>query len=144
MKSILITGGLAFIGPAFARRAILNRYRILIYNAVTYAAHMHIVSEVCQSDNYNLIKGDIRDAKLIERCLHDFQPDQVINFAAETHVDRSIKSPATFVETNVLGTANLIQACNKYWISKNCPDIFVFAMILLMKCLALLQNHMKV
>ena len=126
MKSILVTGGLGFIGSAFVRRAILQGYKVLIYDSVTYAADMNNVSEVCLSDDYNFIKGDIRDAKLIKRCLHDFQPDQVINFAAETHVDRSIQSPATFVETNVLGTASLIQACNEYWISKNYPENFRF------------------
>ena len=77
MKSILITGGLGFIGSAFARRAILNGYKILIYDAVTYAANESNVSEICHFDNYSFIKGDIRDTKLVDQCLRDFQPDQL-------------------------------------------------------------------
>ena len=113
---ILITGGLGFIGSNF----ILNQYKntnnkIVNIDLVTYAANPHNLNSIESSPRYNFVKGDIQDEKLIAKVVKESSPDVLINFAAESHVDRSIDSPHSFVETNIFGTYALLNVCLDYY-----------------------------
>ncbi len=114
---ILITGGAGFIGSHFIIY-LLQRYSdIEIFNLdkLTYAANLRNLEEVNQSKNYHFLKGDILDSNLITQILTEFKIDTIVNFAAESHVDRSIDDPAPFIETNIHGTYNLLQCSFQYW-----------------------------
>src|SRR5690606_35007850 len=84
-----------------------------------YAGNLLNLSEIENEPNYHFIKGDITDSNCIELIFKEFQPDNVIHLAAESHVDRSILDPMAFVKTNVLGTVELLNACRKFWNDKN-------------------------
>ncbi len=114
---ILITGGAGFIGSHVVRHFVKQYPQYLIYNldALTYAGNLANLKDIEQAENYRFIKGDIRDRDFINRIFNDFRFDAVIHLAAESHVDRSIENPAEFVETNVLGTVNLLDAALKNW-----------------------------
>lgn len=120
MSRYLITGGAGFIGANFVRyliRKYSNDANILILDSLTYAGNLENLSEELTHDNVEFIRGDIRDEQLVGRILADFDPDFVVNFAAETHVDRSITGPQIFLETNILGTQNLLEACRCAWLT---------------------------
>lgn len=122
MSRYLITGGAGFIGANFVRYLLRkhgNEVNILILDALTYAGNLENLSEELKHDNVEFIRGDIRDEKLIKRILDEFDPDFVVNFAAETHVDRSITGPQIFLETNILGTQNLLEACRCAWLIRH-------------------------
>lgn len=115
---LLVTGGLGFIGSNFVVKAILDRgIQILNIDAKTYAADKRNVDEVRGTELYSEIIGDIRDSDLLRTALSEFRPDVVVNFAAESHVDRSINGPADFVTTNVNGTFELLEAARDYWLN---------------------------
>ena len=116
-KHILITGGAGFIGSHVVRRFVTNYpdYQIVNFDTLTYAGNLENIKDIEKSSNYTFVKGDICDAAAVEKVLHDFQIDTIIHLAAESHVDRSITDPLAFVKTNVLGTANLLQAAKKHW-----------------------------
>ena len=118
---ILVTGGAGFIGSALVRRAISDRgYEIVNVDALTYAANPANVRSIEADSRYRFENVDIRDAAALERVFRDHDPDAVMHLAAETHVDRSIDGPLAFVETNVTGTANLLQAARAHY--ERLPD----------------------
>jgi dTDP-glucose 4,6-dehydratase len=117
MKRILVTGGLGFIGSNFIRMLLAQTDCDLVINfdKQTYAGNPENLSEFVSDSRYVFCKGDICDADLISRLFSKHQPDAVINFAAESHVDRSIDGPEPFVQTNVVGTLRLLEAFKNYY-----------------------------
>ena len=117
MKTILITGGAGFIGSHVVRRFVQQHPTFMIINldALTYAGNLENLKDVEKAHNYAFEKVDIRDAAAVKSCFDKHQPDAVIHLAAESHVDRSIADPLAFVETNVIGTANLLNAAKELW-----------------------------
>jgi dTDP-glucose 4,6-dehydratase len=117
---ICITGGAGFIGSHVVRRFVTNYPNYEIYNldALTYAGNLENLRDVENASNYHFLKEDIRDQKAIEELFQKYKFDAVIHLAAESHVDRSIAEPLAFVETNVLGTVNLLNAFKSLWNKK--------------------------
>ncbi len=117
MKNILITGGAGFIGSHVIRLFVESYPNYNIYNldALTYAGNLENITDVSNAQNYTFIKGDIKDVDFINSLFQKHQFDAVIHLAAESHVDRSITNPNAFIETNVLGTANLLNAFRNLW-----------------------------
>uniref|UniRef100_UPI000774453B dTDP-glucose 4,6-dehydratase n=1 Tax=Clostridium botulinum TaxID=1491 RepID=UPI000774453B len=120
MKIYLVTGGAGFIGSNFIIY-MLNKYneeqiKIINLDKLTYAGSLENLKCVENKNNYMFIKGDISDKNLVDNVFKQYDIDYIINFAAESHVDRSIQEPQIFVETNVLGTVNLLNTAKKYWI----------------------------
>lgn len=115
-KTILITGGAGFIG-SHAIRHFINKYPYQIVNldALTYAGNLSNLKDIEANPRYHFVKADIKDRDAIEKVFEEYKPDWVIHFAAESHVDRSIMDPLAFIETNVLGTANLLLTAKKHW-----------------------------
>lgn len=114
MKTILVTGGAGFIGSCYVRQSVaLGNTRIVNLDALTYAGNPESLPQ--ESDHHILVKGSIGDGELISSLLRDYQIDSIINFAAESHVDRSIDGPGAFIETNVTGTFQLLDAALRYW-----------------------------
>lgn len=111
---LLVTGGAGFIGSNFILNYI-TKHTILNYDKLTYAGNLDNVSSVKNHNNYSFIKGDIQDSKLFKEVLFEFKPNAIINFAAESHVDRSIDSPENFIETNICGTFNLLKTSLGYF-----------------------------
>jgi dTDP-glucose 4,6-dehydratase len=118
MVKILVTGGAGFIGSNFIRYMLnkYNDYEIVNLDALTYCGNLENLKEVEDHPNYTLIKGDITDKRLVNQITLDM--DYIINFAAETHVDRSIEDPEIFIKSNILGTQVLMDAAKKYDIKK--------------------------
>ena len=116
-KNILITGGAGFIGSHVVRRFVNNypNYKIFNLDALTYAGNLENLKDIESKENYTFIKGNICDATLVDKILQENNIDTVIHLAAESHVDRSISDPLSFVQTNVIGTATLLNASRKYW-----------------------------
>ena len=123
---ILITGGAGFIGSAVTRLAISRGNNVLNVDALTYAACLDNLKDISCSPLYSFIKYDIRDRSGLDKIFDDYRPDCVMHLAAESHVDRSIIEPATFIETNILGTFNLLEASLNYWNSQGSPKSFRF------------------
>jgi len=117
MKKILITGGAGFIGSHLVR-LFVNKYpdyQIVNLDKLTYAGNLNNLRDVENAPNYEFVKGDIVDAKFIYDLFEQHQFDGVIHLAAESHVDRSISNPNEFIMTNIVGTANLLNAANRIW-----------------------------
>jgi len=116
MKTILVTGGAGFIGSNFVK--FYNEkynYRIVNLDLLTYAGDLDNLQGISENEKYRFVKGNITDDKLVESLFIDENFDYVINFAAESHVDRSIEDPSVFLKTNVLGTQVLLDAAKKHW-----------------------------
>ncbi len=119
MKTILVTGGAGFIGSNFVHYMLQTHpYRIINLDKLTYAGNLENLSDVESHPNYTFIKGDICDRLLIEKIFTEEKVDTVVNFAAESHVDRSILGARVFVETNVLGTQTLLDAAKTFRVEK--------------------------
>ncbi|MDJ0711392.1 MAG: dTDP-glucose 4,6-dehydratase [Woeseiaceae bacterium] len=124
MARLLVTGGAGFIGANFvhywAREYPADR--LVVLDALTYAGNLASLESVAGMEQYRFVKGDIVDQALVEELLREEQIDTIVHFAAESHVDRSIVGPGTFIETNVVGTHNLLQAARSVWLgSHNAP-----------------------
>jgi dTDP-glucose 4,6-dehydratase len=117
LKTILITGGAGFIGSHVVRLFVQRYpdYRIVNLDKLTYAGNLENVKDIENQPNYVFEKGDICDATFINQLFEKYNLDGVIHLAAESHVDRSIMNPLEFIETNIIGTANLLNAARKYW-----------------------------
>jgi len=127
MQTLLVTGGAGFIGSCFIRRAVAaGDFRIINLDKLTYAGNPDSLPEA--SDTNQLVIGDIGDRSLVRRLLEMHSPSAVVNFAAESHVDRSIDGPLTFVETNVLGTCRMLEEVRAYFAQLDGPpkDAFRF------------------
>ncbi len=111
---ILITGAAGFIGSAFARLALADGYKITVLDALTYAGDLANLKELEGQEGFQFVMGDIRDFDLVTRLLHENQTMGLVNFAAESHVDNSISGPRAFIETNILGTFQLLEASRSY------------------------------
>ncbi|MDC1399630.1 dTDP-glucose 4,6-dehydratase [Yoonia sp.] len=123
---ILITGGAGFIGSAVVRLAIGRGHEVINVDALTYAACLDNVASVANSPRYAFEQADIRDRAALDRVFAAHQPDMVMHLAAESHVDRSIDGPADFIETNITGTFNMLEAARSYWEARGKPDSFRF------------------
>ena len=115
-KRFLVTGGAGFIGSAFVRHAIATTdYHVLVVDKLTYAGNLDSLATVRDDPRFRFLRADIADAEAMKAALSDFRPDVILHLAAESHVDRSIEGPATFVQTNVVGTFVLLQQALAYW-----------------------------
>jgi dTDP-glucose 4,6-dehydratase len=113
LRNLLVTGGAGFIGSAFIRSAFARRGwdgRIVNLDALTYAGNLDNLEGHCDGARYTFVRGDICDGALVEKLVDDHAIDTIVHFAAESHVDRSIHGPATFIQTNVIGTMRLLDA----------------------------------
>ena len=119
MRKILITGGAGFIGSHVVR-LLVNKYpdyHILNLDVLTYAGNLENLKDIEKSPNYEFIKGDITDQPFIDRLFSEHDIHGVIHLAAESHVDRSIEDPLSFIKTNIIGTMNLLNGCRNSWSS---------------------------
>ena len=123
---ILVTGGAGFIGSAVVRLAVSRGHEVVNLDALTYAANLENVAPVAQSALYAFEQADIRNRAALDRVFAKHQPDAVMHLAAESHVDRSIDGPGAFIETNVTGTYNLLEAARAYWTKQGKPGGFRF------------------
>lgn len=121
MKNILVTGGAGFIGGCFVRYLLSQEHNIntlINLDALTYAANRDSVKACEEDSRYQFVQGDITDKTLIDHLLRQYNIDTIVHFAAESHVDRSIAGPMTFVTTNVVGTAVLLEAARSFWLDE--------------------------
>ncbi len=116
-KTLIITGGAGFIGSHVVRLFVNKypEYKIVNLDALTYAGNLENLKDIEHAPNYTFVKADITDANTINTIFKEYQPDGVIHLAAESHVDRSIIDPNAFIQTNVMGTANLLNAARALW-----------------------------
>ncbi|RMC37482.1 dTDP-glucose 4,6-dehydratase [Paracoccus alkanivorans] len=123
---ILVTGGAGFIGSAVVRLAVARGHEVVNLDALTYAANPENVVSVADSPLYRFEQADIRDRAALDRVLETHRPDAIMHLAAESHVDRSIDGPGAFIETNVTGTYNLLEAARSWWLAQDRPEGFRF------------------
>ena len=124
--TLLVTGGAGFIGSAVVRLAVARGQRVVNLDALTYAACLENVASVADAPLYSFVKADLRDRTAVDAVFEEFAPTQVLHLAAESHVDRSIDGPAAFIETNVMGTFNLLEAARAHWEKQGRPEGFRF------------------
>jgi dTDP-glucose 4,6-dehydratase len=115
MKTLLVTGGAGFIGANFVLQAIANGIHVVNLDKLTYAGNPDTLASLRHNERHVFVHGDIGDSELVTRLLAKHRPHAIVNFAAESHVDRSIDGPAEFVQTNVVGTLALLEAARDYW-----------------------------
>lgn len=123
---LLITGGAGFIGSAVVRLAIARGHGVVNLDALTYAACLDNVASVADHPDYVFEQADIRDRAALDRIFAQHQPDAVMHLAAESHVDRSIDGPGDFIETNITGTYQMLEAARSYWVQAGKPAAFRF------------------
>ena len=115
MKTLLVTGGAGFIGANFVLQAVADGLRVINLDKLTYAGNPDTLASLAGNDRHIFVQGDIGDGALIARLLAEHRPEAIVNFAAESHVDRSIDGPAAFIHTNVVGTLGLLESSRDYW-----------------------------
>ena len=122
MRILLVTGGAGFIGGNYVLRSLSqdDDLRIINLDALTYAGNLDTLDPLRDNDRHVFVHGDIGDAELVAGLVDKYQPDAIVNFAAESHVDRSIDGPGAFIQTNVVGTLNLLQCALDHW--KTLPE----------------------
>jgi dTDP-glucose 4,6-dehydratase len=121
MARLLVTGGAGFIGANFVHYW-AKQYpddKLVVLDALTYAGNLASLESVSELEQYRFVKGDIVDKALVEKLLREEGIDTIVHFAAESHVDRSIVGPGAFIETNVVGTHNLLQAARAFWLDSD-------------------------
>ena len=123
---ILVTGGAGFIGSAVVRQAVRDGHEVVNLDALTYAANLSNVAPVSNAPGYCFEQVNIRDRAALDDVFARHKPDAVMHLAAESHVDRSIDGPADFVETNISGTYNMLEAARGYWVGEGRPETFRF------------------
>ncbi|NWK70900.1 dTDP-glucose 4,6-dehydratase [Bacillus paramycoides] len=114
--NILVTGGAGFIGSNFIHYMLkkYETYKIINYDALTYSGNLNNVKSIQDNPNYSFVKGEIQNGEMLEHVIHECDAQVIVNFAAESHVDRSIKNPIPFYDTNVIGTVTLLELVKKY------------------------------
>ena len=122
MKTYLVTGAAGFIGANFIKYLLYKRYanddiRVVVLDALTYAGNLGTIKDDIDNHRCFFVKGDIRDRELADRLFSEYDIDYVVNFAAESHVDRSIEDPQLFLSVNILGTQNLLDAARRAWVT---------------------------
>jgi dTDP-glucose 4,6-dehydratase len=122
---ILVTGGAGFIGANFVYHQLRHHPEdeILCLDALTYAGNLDTLRAAMRNPAFHFLRGNIADRALTDRLIKEERPDIVVNFAAESHVDRSIEDPEIFLSTNVLGTQSLMDACRKYGVGASTPGL---------------------
>lgn len=126
-KCLLVTGGAGFIGSALIRHLIKNSdYSVINLDKLTYAGNLESLAEIEKSNRYTFVKGDICDKELVSKLLKTHQPSAIMHLAAESHVDRSIDGPSEFIQTNIIGTFNLLECALEYWKAENQNPKFRF------------------
>ena len=123
---ILVTGGAGFIGSAVVRLAVARGHQVVNLDALTYAACLENLAPVADSPAYAFEHADIRDRAALDRIFRDHKPDAVMHLAAESHVDRSIDAPGAFIDTNITGTYNMLEAARGHWLGQGRPERFRF------------------
>jgi dTDP-glucose 4,6-dehydratase len=123
---LLVTGGAGFIGSAVVRLAVSQGHEVRNVDALTYAACLENVASVAEAVNYSFSQVDIRDHAGIDAVVTEFKPEAIMHLAAESHVDRSIDGPGDFIETNITGTYNMLEAARAYWVGQGRPEAFRF------------------
>jgi dTDP-glucose 4,6-dehydratase len=118
LPTIVVTGGAGFIGSAVCRHLVLNRLaNVINLDCLTYAANLASLKSIEDADNYTFVKVDICDSEALSKVFQEHKPDGVMHLAAESHVDRSITGAAEFINTNVIGTFNMLDAAKEHWLS---------------------------
>lgn len=116
MKTILVTGGAGFIGSNFVRQSIIdNGFRVINLDKLTYAGNLKSLADVRDDARHVFVRGDIGDRDIVRYLLQNHRPEAVVNIAAESHVDRSIDGPGEFIQTNIVGTFQLLEEVRRYW-----------------------------
>ena len=123
---LIVTGGAGFIGSAVVRQAVRAGHEVVNLDALTYAACLDNVTEVADAPNYTFVEADIRDRAAMDRLFAAHAPDAIMHLAAESHVDRSIDGPGTFIDTNITGTYTLLEAARAWWVGAGRPEGFRF------------------
>ena len=121
MANLLVTGGAGFIGANFVQYW-ARQYpedRLVVLDALTYAGNLASLQSLSGNAQYRFVKGDIVDRDAVEPLLREEHIDTIVHFAAESHVDRSISGPAAFIDTNIVGTHNLLQAARSVWLDSD-------------------------
>ena len=114
-RTLLVTGGAGFIGANFVLQAVADGLTVVNLDKLTYAGNLDTLTSLQGNPRHAFVQGDIGDRTLIARLLAEHKPDAIVNFAAESHVDRSIDGPAEFVQTNVVGTLGLLECARDFW-----------------------------
>lgn len=119
-QKIVIIGGAGFIGSTFVFHMMdkYPDYRVICLDKMTYAGNLSTLEPVMDNKNFRFVKADICDREVVYKLFEEEHPDIVVNFAAESHVDRSIEDPSIFLQTNIIGTETLMDACRKYGIKR--------------------------
>jgi dTDP-glucose 4,6-dehydratase len=127
MQTILVTGGAGFIGCNFVRLALSRTdFQVLVLDKLTYAGNLCSLESVAENPRYKFVEGDIGDPHCVEALCREHRPVWVVNFAAETHVDRSIDDPRPFVTTNIVGASELLETSRQYWMHLDSPSQSAF------------------
>ena len=119
---LIVTGGAGFIGSAVVRLAVARGHDVVNVDALTYAACLDNVASVAEAPNYTFTEADIRDRATMDRVFAETAPDVILHLAAESHVDRSIDGPGTFIDTNITGTYTLLEAARAWWVGAGRPE----------------------